>query len=389
MDISTPRSGSLLGQRYELCEVIGRGGMATVHRCYDRGTGREVAVKVFRTDVDLLDADQRRHREVELLSTLNDPGLVTVLDADLGNGSTADDPPYLVTELVAGSTLAQRLGQAPLSQGQAARLGAALCRTLAYIHERGIVHRDVKPANILIPTAAEDHFAVPKLVDFGIAVTVGHAHLTTDGATVGTANYLSPEQVRGEPVTPASDIYSLGLVLIETLTGALAYPGGGVQAALARLNRPPAIPRSTNREWRSALKAMTSRDPRDRPDARRIADSLAQLLPAGHRTSLSSDTLRLGRRDNQARGPCRTVSAPRRGTSPSGNITDPTDRPSSAQPAKTGEPQPSPALRHTPGPRPPSVQPGAAVQLRKQSRQRPSPRQESQAPQRRGQTRRA
>ena len=133
-----------------------------------------------------------------------------------------------MTEFVDGPTLAQWIRRSTLTESQTARLGAAMCRTLAYIHARGIVHCDIKPANILISGRSEDDLVAPKLADFGIATAGNSTRLTTNGATIGTANYLSPEQVRGERITAATDIYSLGLVLIEALTGALAYPGTGV-----------------------------------------------------------------------------------------------------------------------------------------------------------------
>ena len=111
-----------------------------------------------------------------------------------------------------------------MTEPQTVRLGAAMCRTLAYIHARGIVHCDVKPANILISGSSEGDLVAPKLADFGIATAGNSTRATTNGATIGTANYLSPEQVRGDRITAATDIYSLGLVLIEAFTGALAYP---------------------------------------------------------------------------------------------------------------------------------------------------------------------
>ena len=290
------RPGRVLGGRYELGEVLGRGGMSVVHRGFDRRTGREVAVKVFQRGVDLVHEDLRYRREILLLSGLSDPGLVTVFDADLGEAAEgeADEPdvtPYLVTELVDGQTLSQRIRQSTLAEAEAAQLGAALCRTLAYVHDHGIVHRDVKPANILLWAGAHDPLAMPKLVDFGIAVVDGETRLTSHDVTVGTANYLSPEQVRGEPVTSASDIYSLGLVLIEALTGEPAYTGTGIEVAMARLNRAPAIPETVSPGLRAALSAMTAERPADRPDARRAAGGLSGRVPATSAGALSTAVL--------------------------------------------------------------------------------------------------
>jgi eukaryotic-like serine/threonine-protein kinase len=285
------RVGCLLSGRYELGHVIGRGGMSTVHRAYDRWTGHEVAVKISRPAPDGIDAIGPARREVGLLSTLDDPGLVALLDADIGGGRT---PAYLVSELVDGPNLAQWIRSSTLTEQQTARLGAAMCRTLAYVHGRGVVHRDVKPANILISGGTDAELGAPKLVDFGIATTVDSTNLAADDATVGTANYLSPEQVRGDPITPATDIYSLGLVLIEALTGTIAYPGTGAHAAMARLDRSVAIPEDVSRGLRAVLADMTACDPADRPGAGRAAKMLGGIA-AGYDGSLSDEILMLGR----------------------------------------------------------------------------------------------
>ncbi len=284
---TAPAARRVLGERYELGEIVGRGGMSTVHRAYDRHTGQYVAVKVFRAGTDLLHADRRYRREVDLLSTLSAPGLVALLDADLGETATPYTTPYLVTELVDGLTLSKRIKQSTLTEEQVARLGAALCTTLAYVHQHGIVHRDVKPSNILIPNGAEDGLSEPKLVDFGIAVATDDTRLTLHDSTIGTANYLSPEQVRGELVTSASDIFSLGLVLIEAMTGTYAYPGKGIETAVMRLSRPPDIPPTMSRALSALLTDMTAHEPSDRPDAQQTGARLAQLTVAGDDGSLA------------------------------------------------------------------------------------------------------
>ena len=303
-----PGPGTVLNDRYELERVIGCGGMSTVHRAYDRRTGREVAIKISRPAAETVDADGRTRREVDLLSALDNPGLVAVLDAGGGDRAT---PAYLVTEFVDGPTLAQCIRCSTLTESQTARLGAAMCRTLAYVHARGIVHCDVKPANILISGRSEGDLVAPKLADFGIATAGNSTRSTTNGATMGTANYLSPEQVRGDRITSATDIYSLGLVLIEALTGALAYPGTGVAAARARLSRSAIIPHDAGRGLRTVLAEMTARDPLDRPDAGRAAGILEEIA-AGFDGSLTDEILMLARARAEPDEPPLVKTPPRR-----------------------------------------------------------------------------
>jgi serine/threonine protein kinase len=274
----------MLAGRYRLEAVLGRGGMGTVHRGRDVVLDRPVAVKVFAHDTTDPRRSDRYEQEARLLARLSHPGLVTVFDA--GIDASGDGPqPYLVMEYVPGQTLADRITGSPLSVAQTSMLAAQLATALAYIHRRGIVHRDVKPANILLEPPDEPGGPdVAKLTDFGIARLVDGARMTTSGLTLGTANYLSPEQITGGEVTPASDIYSLGLVLLECLTGEVAYPGHGLEAALHRLHRRPAIPGSVPDGWARLLTAMTDNDPTARPAATEVglaAPGLADAPPPG------------------------------------------------------------------------------------------------------------
>jgi serine/threonine protein kinase len=232
--------GSVLANRYRLGRRIGRGGMADVFEATDELLGRSVAIKMFRVDAS---PDDRRRIELEMrtLAALRHPGLVTVFDAGAVVGGADASTPFLVMELITGPSLARVLEDGPVDAEQTARIGEELAKTLAYVHNSNVVHRDVKPANVLLDT--HDASAAPfaaKLADFGISRVMDGARLTTHSTTVGTANYLSPEQARGHPIGPASDVYSLGLVLCECLTGELVYPGTGVDAAIARLHTPPA-----------------------------------------------------------------------------------------------------------------------------------------------------
>jgi serine/threonine protein kinase len=158
-------------------------------------------------------------------------------------------------------------------------LGSELAATLTYVHANNVIHRDIKPANILLDTehaTGAGTFAA-KLADFGISRVLDRAQLTAHGTTVGTANYLSPEQAQGLALGPASDVYSLGLVLLECLTAQVVYPGFGVEAAVSRLHRPPDIPRGLGSEWSLLLAAMTDLDPAARPTTTEISEALADL----------------------------------------------------------------------------------------------------------------
>lgn len=142
---------------------------------------------------------------------------------------------------------------------------------------RGVVHRDVSPANILLPESTASGVAA-KLTDLGIARLVDDAKVTATGTVIGTASYLSPEQASGRPLTPATDVYSLGLVLLECLTGRREFPGTAVESATARLSRDPVIPEALGGAWAELLRAMTARDPAQRPTAGEAAVQLSALL---------------------------------------------------------------------------------------------------------------
>ena len=261
--------------------------MAEVLRARDTLLGRDVAVKVFRDDLDR----DRARAEMQTLAGLDHPRLVQVHDAGTG---------YLVMELVDGPNLAARCGS--LSPDEVASIGADVADGLAYVHARGVVHRDVKPANVLLsPTGA-------KLADFGIARIVDSARQTGTGLTVGTAPYLAPEQVTGQPVGPPADVYALGLVLLECLTGRREYDGGAVECALARLHRQPEVPVLPG-PWSPLLRAMTARNPADRPTAAEVAATLrGGAAPATVATPLPSPPTRVA---------LRLDTAPARRTTPS------------------------------------------------------------------------
>ena len=265
----------LLADRYQTTDLLGVGGAASVYRAVDKNLGRDVAIKIFNPTTSDDDNYRRQHTETMLLSTLNHPGLVTLHDAGIHEEKGGRTTGFLVMELVDGEDLRQLLKRGALPSEDVAQLGADLADALAYIHAEGVVHRDVKPANILMFHSGDNETRLyPKLTDFGIARMVEATMATAVGATIGTANYLSPEQAKGDPLDERSDVYSLGLVLLECLTGEKAFPGPVVEAALARLLRDPEVPDELGADWVALLRRMTSRDPSQRPCAHEVAMQL-------------------------------------------------------------------------------------------------------------------
>jgi eukaryotic-like serine/threonine-protein kinase len=267
----------VIGGRYAVREALGRGGAATVYRALDLKLEREVALKVFASD-DMAGTDEerraRRTREICLLARANHPNLVTLFDADWDRENAGTE--YIVMELVRGMTLRQRLRADGADPVLAAQLATELGAALAYLHADGIIHRDLKPENILLDTRSEGG-VMTKLVDFGIAQLLGDERLTSDRSILGTAAYLAPEQVAGRGAVAATDVYALGLVLLECLTGERSFPGGTVEAAVARMTQDPPLPVELDPAWRQLLLAMTARDPEARPTAAEVAETAAVL----------------------------------------------------------------------------------------------------------------
>jgi serine/threonine protein kinase len=279
--------GSVLAGRYRLDELVGEGGMARVYRAEDLSLERTVAVKVMRESTD--GSPARVRSETTLLASLSHPSLVTLYDAHTTTGA----PSFLVMEYVEGHTLSARLAEGPLAAADVAALGIDLAEALHVVHEKGVVHRDIKPSNILMwQSPLPDRGFRAKLTDFGIAYLLDSTRVTSPGTLIGTAAYLAPEQVRGEIPSPAADIYSLGLVLLESLTGRRPFGHAvGHEAIVARLASSPEIPDDVPGTWRTLIAAMTASDPARRPTALQVAVAATALRGADAATADISELL--------------------------------------------------------------------------------------------------
>jgi eukaryotic-like serine/threonine-protein kinase len=250
-------AGTLSG-RYETGERLGSGGMSNVYKATDRILERTVAVKIL---AEHLSDDERFvarfRREALAVARLIHPNIVQVYDSGVDDGRH-----YIVMEYVAGRSGAQILQRhGPVDAETAAEVGIQACAGLDYAHRRGIIHRDVKPGNLMItggPVGSGD--LVVKLTDFGIARAIEQTRITQVGSVVGTAAYLSPEQVRGDEATPGTDVYALGVVLYQFLTGRLPYEGSSLaELAVRQQNEKPLPPSTYNSEVPEPLSAAVLR----------------------------------------------------------------------------------------------------------------------------------
>jgi eukaryotic-like serine/threonine-protein kinase len=214
---SVPAIGSRLNGRYRIEDRIGSGGMSTVYRAFDETLEREVAIKVMHSEISSDDAAlERFRREARTVAQLSHPHVVMVIDAGEDEGH-----PYIVFEHVRGETLKDRIRrEGPLPVAEAIAYAIEVGRALQAAHERGLVHRDVKPQNVLL-----DEEGRAKVTDFGIALGLESNQLTAAGKVIGTTDYVSPEQAMGNEVSGQSDVYSLGIVLYEMLVGEVPFSG--------------------------------------------------------------------------------------------------------------------------------------------------------------------
>ncbi len=273
-------AGTLSG-RYETGEKLGTGGMSNVYKATDRILERTVAVKIL---AEHLSDDERFvarfRREALAVAKLIHPNIVQVYDTGIDEGRH-----YIVMEYVEGRSGAQILQRTgPVEPEVAAEIGVQACAGLDYAHRRGIIHRDVKPGNLMVvggPVGGGE--MVVKLTDFGIARAIEQTRITQVGSVVGTAAYLAPEQVRGEEATPATDVYALGVVLYQFLTGRLPYEGSSLaELAVRQQNEKPLPPDTYNGEVPETLGAAVLRALEGDPSRRYAsADELASGLRLG------------------------------------------------------------------------------------------------------------
>ena len=274
---------TVLSGRYELGSLLGTGGMGEVFEAHDRKLGRRVAVKLLRPGVADPTARARFVREVQVAAALTHPNVVAVYDVGIEDGR-----PFFVMELVDGRTLAAALVDGPLPVDEAARIADGVLAGLAAAQANGLVHRDVKPANVLL--AADGSV---KLTDFGIAKAVHDAttNLTATGQVLGTPAYLAPEQVAGEPAGPATDVYSTGVVLYEMLAGAPPFRGDSPIATALQHRQATVPPLGARRPGvPPALAQVVTRALEKDPAARFAdADTMRSALDAARRGVPASD----------------------------------------------------------------------------------------------------
>lgn len=281
--------------RYALLKRLGAGGFGTVWLARDERLGREVAVKVIPRGLAAA-TDHRPLREALAVARLAHPGIVALYEA----GEDAEDY-YLVSEVVHGRTLAALEAAGPLADAVVLRVGLVLCDALAHAHERGVIHRDVKPQNVIVCDGATGHGSAAKLTDFGVARLVGEDALTHSGDVVGTLAYMAPEQAQGHRVGAPADLYALALVLYEALSGVNPVRGSSPADTVRRLARGPEslarVRSDLSGPLTEAIDGALSADPlaRGSLDDLRAALADASEAASGGGSAVASDITRAGR----------------------------------------------------------------------------------------------
>ncbi len=278
-DVVDPRVGRLVAGRFRIGDLIGSGGMANVYRGEETTTGRPIAIKVMHDGLDAAEGRERFRREARHAAAIAHENVVEVIDA----GELPDGCPFIAMELLEGRPLREMLG-APLPLELVLVLSLQIAKGLARAHDLGIVHRDLKPENVFIVERGDEPLA--KIVDFGIARAREDAHVTAVGAILGTPAYLAPERVRGGEAKPTTDLYALGIVMFEMLTGRLPFESESREGYLfhhleTEPTRPRALAPSCPAALESLILRLLAKSARDRPvDAHQVVRELSALLVA-------------------------------------------------------------------------------------------------------------
>jgi len=266
-----------IADRFVLARELGSGGMATVHLGRDEVLDRAVAVKVLKSGFDG-EIAERFQREGRTAARLSHPNVVQVYDAGEAEFE-GGNAPYIVMEHVSGGDLKQLIdAEGSLDSGRVASLGAGVAAGLAHAHDRGVIHRDIKPHNILL-----DEFGSPKLTDFGIARALDATAMTVSGFYLGTALYSAPEQLKGQEITTKSDVYSLGAALYQAAAGEPPFSGSSLEVANQHATREPESPGSKNPsgapdpELDALILSCLAKEPDDRPSAAEARDRLSSV----------------------------------------------------------------------------------------------------------------
>jgi serine/threonine-protein kinase len=299
--MSLSLNAEVLASRYQLVSLIASGGMGAVWRAVDLVLDRPVAVKLLRAELaQHPDTIARFRAEARHTAGLSHPAIAQVYDFGEARG---DKPAFLVMELIDGPPLTDLIAEGALPHTEVLDIIAQVAAGLAVAHAAGVVHRDIKPGNLLIDSAG-----LIKITDFGVAYAAGSVPLTRTGTLIGTPAYLAPERVAGQPAGPASDLYSLGMVAYECLTGQVPFTGTAMEIALAhRLQSLPPLPTSVPPELVRLITDMTARDPAHRP---------ANAAEVATRAGALRDALRSGSVGAAAGGPGGADSYPAAGPVP-------------------------------------------------------------------------
>ncbi|TLM83964.1 serine/threonine protein kinase [Pseudarthrobacter sp. NamE2] len=260
--------------RFQLRERLGRGSVAEVFRAVDLTGGPDVAVKVA---VDCSAKQQERIRnEAAVLAALSHPSIIRfVAEGPFHEGGPHRGRAFVAEELALGYNLSEASLRKSHSAGDVALWAGGLFSALAHIHGCGLVHRDIKPANLMLSGLRRSPV---RIIDFGIAAEAGSA--PEPGMSSGTVHYMSPEQASGGAAQPSWDVYAMGLVLLELMTGTRAFPGTAIESLVARTLRSPDVPVFLGPRWRLFLRSLTAMDAAERPTAAEAAELAARLVPA-------------------------------------------------------------------------------------------------------------